>query len=155
MEFYVLRVVRSRVYETLECVCDLERVLWKAQVDRVGNSRSFPKSDTLETLLRALSSSTSLQTKERIPYVGTQARGRAVAGLGHVAAASRERPASNHSVSIEQFPTFGCLRLVETVLGEDDRECTGEPRDLRESLELSIVTESDLETYRRYESRTK
>ena len=35
-----------------------------------------------------------------------------------------------------------------------DRECSGEPRDLRESSELSIVLIA-LGTYRRYESRGK
>ena len=40
-----------------------------------------------------------------------------------------------------------CLRVVETVSGEDDGACSGEPRDLRESLELSKVR-IRLETYR-------
>ena len=32
-----------------------------------------------------------------------------------------------------------CLRVVETVSGGDDRECSGEPQDTCESFELSIV----------------
>ena len=38
--------------------------------------------------------------------------------------------------------------------GEDIRECSGQPRDLCESFELSIA-QIGLETYRRYESRAK
>ena len=48
-----------------------------------------------------------------------------------------------------------CLRVVETVSGEDDRSCSGKPRDRRELLELSIIVRIGLETYRSYESTTK
>ena len=60
--------------------------------------------------------------------------------------------AMSHWASLCQRPTIRwCLRLVETsVEASDDGECSGEPRDLRESLEPSIVR-IGLETYRSYE----
>ena len=82
--------------------------------------------------------------------VGRVARGRRGVGRGDRAAGARrgrpqrgvargqlrQRTASNDS----SFDSRWCLRVVErSVEASDDRRCCGKPRDLRESLELSII----------------
>ena len=74
------------------------------------------------------------KTRNEIPYVGGRLGQVALALAAGVGSLQRPSTVSDRGFYVR------CLRVVETgVEASDDGECSGEPQDTCESLELSIV----------------